>query len=88
MFIYCSRTPAKPFPGNPTQRGPGVLSDGELALKMPFIFLHGLDVASWRTGWNQAHSNPVTHVKGEIFLVGGTGWWLQTISRLTSDTSS
>ena len=46
LFICCPQTPAKVFPGNPTQHGPGLSSDGELALKTPFVSPDGLNLAS------------------------------------------
>lgn len=54
LLMYCSWIPEKSFPGNPTQHEPEVLSAGELALKAPFVFHHGLDSAPSRAGWNQA----------------------------------
>ncbi|KAI5185936.1 Inositol 1,4,5-Trisphosphate Receptor Type 2 [Manis pentadactyla] len=38
----------------------------ELALKTPFVTLHGLDVAPWKAGWNQTHSNLVVQAEESI----------------------
>lgn len=38
----------------------------ELALKTPFVSLHGLDVAPWKAGWNQTHNNLVVQAEESI----------------------